>query len=84
MYQRWRNRSRESKIYLCTLFTLADGKCPECKVDMIVTFADLNMPNKATLDHIDPLSETMEHDKLNLRIMCQQCNGTRREREAKL
>lgn len=73
-YRHWRQRTKESKIYLCTLFAISEGKCPECGVDMYLDFKNTMYENKATLDHVEPLSVTMEHDKLNLQIMCWKCN----------
>lgn len=74
LYEDWRTRTKESKIYLCVLFALAEGKCPRCGVYMFLSFNNEHSPNKATLDHIEPLSETMEHTKLGLQIMCLKCN----------
>src|SRR3990172_1007987 len=74
LYLAWRNNATEAKIYLSTLFALAQGVCPFCKVDMVLHFKETQEDNRATLDHIDPLSKTMEHDKFNLQIMCYKCN----------
>src|SRR3990167_5061906 len=72
-YNRWRKQAKESKLYLCTLFVLAEGRCPECGVDMYIDFMETNEDNKASLDHVNPISRTLYHDKLNLQIMCRKC-----------
>lgn len=75
-YHQWRNRSKQSKIYLGTLFALCDGVCPYCNCDMVLSFNHgVNQRNNAaTLDHITPLSKLLEHKKYGLEIMCRQCN----------
>ncbi len=75
-YNQWRTHTRESKIFLATMFALCAGVCPRCNINMTLSYA---MPysaydHSATLDHTDPISKTMKHDKLNLAIMCRKCN----------
>lgn len=75
-YERWRNNTKESKIYLCTLFALSEGICPACSTKMILSFDGKynRHPLLATLDHTIPLSKILEHKKYGLEIMCFQCN----------
>lgn len=75
-YEKWRTRSKESKIYIATLFAMCNGSCPECGCEMFLSFSVKNnrSPYKATLDHITPLAEVEKHDKFGLRIMCYRCN----------
>lgn len=85
-YNDWRNHTKESKTYLCILFALSNGICPECGVDMILSFNKTanESGNAASLDHVKPLSETLIHDKLNLRIMCRSCNNGRHNKKSPL
>ena len=73
-YQEWRRNTVEAKMYLATLFVLCRGKCPKCDGDMVLTFAYYTKGNLATLDHVNPLSYTLKHDKTGLQIMCKDCN----------
>ncbi len=75
-YNQWRNKSREGRTLRVLLFSMAGGKCPRCQIDMILSFNnEINqLPNSATLDHIEPISETLLHNKHNLEIMCKKCN----------
>lgn len=76
-FQAWSNDRVESKIYKATLFALCKGICPNCGVDMILSynFEENKRPNAATLDHVVPLSEILEHQKYGLQIMCWDCNS---------
>jgi len=76
-YRRWRNKRVTSKIYLSVLFSICEGKCPTCGVDMILSFNNTDNQSKrsATLDHIMPLSEILKHSKYGLQIMCKDCNS---------
>lgn len=73
-YRKWRQRSKESRLYLATMFVLAEGRCPKCGIDMYIDFKNESRDDKASLDHIIPLSKTMEHTKLGFQIMCTRCN----------
>lgn len=75
-YESWRLRTKESKIFIATLFAMCEGDCPECGCHMFLSFnrEKLGSPYRATLDHITPLAEVKEHSKFGLRIMCQGCN----------
>ena len=78
-YSKWVNSTKEARIYRAILFVLAEGKCPECGVEMFLSFnSKVNeASNSVTLDHITPLSETLTLNKLDLRIMCKKCNSSR-------
>ena len=78
-FTNWSNQRTESKIYKATLFALAKGVCPDCGVDMVLSFnKEVNeQPNAATLDHIIPLSEMLENNRYGLRICCMKCNTAR-------
>lgn len=75
-YRSYRQRKKESKVYLGILFAMCEGKCPTCGVNMILSFNEIdNMRiNSATLDHVYPLSKELEHKKYGLEIMCRNCN----------
>ena len=75
-YEKWRTRSKESKIYMATLFAMCNGSCPECGCEMFLSFSVRKNRSqyKATLDHITPLGEVKKHNKFGLRIMCYGCN----------
>lgn len=75
-YERWRNQKRTAKVYIAILFSMCNGVCPECGVDMVLSFnvGENNRLNAATLDHITPLADVMEHSKYGLQIMCKACN----------
>lgn len=78
IYDRWRNRG-EGRMYLCVLFSMCEGKCPNCGKNMNLNFYNGKSRggsphNMATLDHIIPLNTTEKHDKMNLQIMCFECN----------
>lgn len=76
-YQRWRWRSKESRMLIATLFILCGGVCPECGKPMILSFNKLDneRDNSATLDHITPISRVIETSKYGMQIMCRRCNG---------
>jgi len=76
-YHAWMWRSKEGKMYKAILFVLTEGKCPVCKVDMVLAFNDSEnkRPNSVTLDHTIPLDEILEHNKMGLEIMCKRCNS---------
>jgi 5-methylcytosine-specific restriction endonuclease McrA len=75
-YHRWRTYTKTAKVYLGILFAMCEGVCPLCGEDMILSFnqQENERPNSATLDHVTPLAEVMEHSKYNLQIMCKRCN----------
>lgn len=75
-YHAWRNQTKEAKIYLSTLFAMCEGECPKCGRDMILTFSKQysTFDNRATLDHIVPMSKVVEHNKFGLQILCARCN----------
>lgn len=76
-YNQWRSSTKEAAIYIAILYVLAGGKCPHCGCFMIITKDPKYSihPNKATLDHITPLSKVLVHKKFGLQIMCYKCNN---------
>lgn len=78
-YSQWRNKTKESKMLLATLFVLCNGKCPVCGCDMVLGFnQDIqNLEYAATLDHTTPISLVLEHRKYGLDIMCRKCNSAK-------
>lgn len=76
-YNKWRSQG-EGRAFLCMLFSMNEGRCPNCGVEMILYFGESkngeSEQNRATLDHKIPLHITQEHDKNNLTLMCYRCN----------
>lgn len=76
LYGKYRQRRKESKIYIAMMFAMCEGVCPVCERKMILSFDDIENRRgiSATLDHTTPLSYELEHKKSGLEIMCKECN----------
>ncbi len=76
-YSSWRHHAKESHTYIAIMFALARGICPLCGATMVLRFDNYQGNDLATLDHENTLDETMQHDKLNLMLLCKGCNNQR-------
>ena len=74
-FKNWKYYTGEAKFILTMLFISCSGECPICSKSMWISFDSKMDGDKASLDHVVPISEKSEQDPYVLRLICSECNN---------
>ena len=78
VYTQRRSSKLHGKIDRLAVFKRAKWRCESCNVEVVL--CKVNSENKATIDHVIPLSKGGVHSYSNIQCLCRLCNQKKNNR----